>query len=86
MPNRELKQLSALKFESASDAFSAFTRFNKGKDATLSMHIPKSYDMVVGPMVRRISDRKGVLTWAGKIQTSIHTPQAVQVFNRYMIR
>src|SRR6185295_30039 len=77
VPNKELKQLSALKFESATDAFRDFTRFHKQYKPVDLLHGGKPYDMVVGPMVQRITSKSKVLTWPGKLQTSIHTPQAV---------
>lgn len=86
VPNKELKKLSELKFDSAADGFSDFTRFHKEYKPVDLLHGGKPYDMVSGPMVQRITTNKTVLTWPGKLQTSIHTPQAVQVFNRYMIR
>ncbi len=88
VPNRLLSDLDTLEFPSPPDAYwSDFVKINKGQlfpDAW--MHGGEPYDMITGPMVQRISHSGNVTFWEGRMQTSIHTQRAVDLFNRFMIR
>jgi hypothetical protein len=80
------KKLSALKFDSPSDAFSDFTRFHKEYAPKKLLHGGKPYDMVTGPMVDEITPQKVATIFEGRVQTSIHTPRAARIFNTHRIR
>jgi len=79
--NSELSGLSGLTFDSASESWADFTMFHKSFGPNDLLHGGTPYDFVSGPMVRRIQSNGGVLAWPGSSQFSIHTGQAVDIFN-----
>ena len=85
VPNSALKSLSTLTFPSPNAEWSNFVAFNKFGN-TSSAYSGQAYDIVTGPMFKRLKSTGEILYWEGRMQTSIHTSQAVNIFNRHIRR
>jgi hypothetical protein len=93
VPNDQLNQLSSLNFESADADWENFVNFNKNVGPSDFVPPDQPYDMVSGPLFRKTSS--GVtLPWEGNVpgtsapfapQTSIHTQNAVDLFNSFIV-
>jgi hypothetical protein len=88
VPNAELARLDTVRFGSAGPDWGDFVAFNRNLDVP---YLPPTEwmpnpDMVTGPLFRRMGGG-GPVAWPNRVpQTSIHSPNAVTVFDRYMVR
>ncbi|WP_373384945.1 DUF3990 domain-containing protein [Sphingomonas sp. IBVSS2] len=88
VPNAELGKLDSIHFGSAGPEWGDFVAFNRKLDVP---YLPPSEwmpnpDMVTGPLFRRMGS-SGPVAWPNRVpQTSIHSPNAVTIFDRYMVR
>jgi RHS repeat-associated protein len=80
--NQKLEQLDSLAFNSASNEWSDFVKFHKNLKPKTLMHGGKKYDLVTGPLFKRIRKNGDILSWGDRVQTSIHTQKAVNLFNK----
>ncbi|MEN8446311.1 MAG: DUF3990 domain-containing protein, partial [Cyanobacteria bacterium J06555_13] len=88
VPNSELDSLTGLNLpDAASTDWQDFVEFHKTYEPSNLLHGGDPYDMVSGPLFRRYSGPDEVpIAWPDRVpQTSIHTPNAVEVFNRHAV-
>ncbi len=78
----DMSKLSMLSFDAPGASWADFVRFHKAYSPKELMHGGMIYDIVSGPMVRRITSSGEALAWPGKTQISIHTEEAVELFNK----
>ena len=81
----ELGALRTKAFSAPDDAWGSFVRLHKAPPHG-PLHGGNPYDLVTGPMFRRMSTSQGMLAWPGRVQNSIHTEAAVDLFNSGMLR
>lgn len=88
IPNSELDELNQLNFLETGADWQDFVRFHKIFEPENLLHGDEPYDVVTGPLFRRFSGADSTpIAWPDRSpQTSIHTPTAVDVFNRYAVK
>jgi len=88
VPESELSNLYSLRFNSVDANWQDFVKFHKTYGPQDLLHAGDPYDLVSGPLFRRFSGpSKSAIPWADRVnQTSIHTPNSVELFNRYMLK
>lgn len=85
VPNKELAGLSKLEFGTADAAWQDFTRFHKTFGPDELLHGGQPYDLVTGPLYRRYNSAGNPIPWENRLpQTSVHTQDAVDLFNWYL--
>jgi hypothetical protein len=84
VPTQQFNNLSKLEFGSANGAWQDFVGFHKTYSPEILVHAGQPYDLVTGPLFRRYSGGAPI-SWETRLpQTSIHTPNAVDLFNSHM--
>ncbi len=86
VPRAEFSRLSGLAFDAPSSAWADFARFHKTYAPEVLMHGGEAFDLVSGPMVRRIKSSGEVLSWPGLSQLSVHTQRAADLFSTGIVR
>ncbi len=81
----QIDDLDILIFDSATDSWADFIKFHKKYGPDKLLHGTQPYDMVIGPMFRRYG-KKGVKAWPDRLQFSIHTRKATDIFNRSVVK
>lgn len=86
IPRTQIERMHGLHFSDVTADWADFVRFHRSHSPRILMHGGRAFDMVSGPMFRRMGRHGEVRAWPNLHQLSIHTDLAVEVFNRGMIR
>lgn len=90
VPHAELNNLNGLKFGSPNQEWADFVSINKRLDVPYlspKEWSPATFDIVTGPLYRGMRPNGTLRNWVERVdQTSIHTENAANLFNRYMVK
>lgn len=90
VPKSELNDLNTLKFDSPNQEWADFVSINKQLDVPYlppKEWSPGVFDLIEGPLYRGMRRDGTFRNWVERAdQTSIHTNNAAEIFNRYLVQ
>jgi hypothetical protein len=90
LPKSELDNLSILRFDSPNQEWANFVSINKQLDVPYlppKEWSPRVFDLIEGPLYKGMRRDGTLRNWVERAdQTSIHTDNAVKLFNRYLVQ